>query len=41
MIFPFGIAGGIEHFRTTFDVPAHEIHLDPHPSLPATQDAVP
>lgn len=37
----FGIAGGLEHFRTTLDVAAREIHLDTHPSLPATQDAVP
>ncbi len=36
-----GIAGGLEHFRTTVDVADREILLFPKPSLPVTQDAVP
>jgi hypothetical protein len=36
-----GIAGGIEHFRTTFDVGAGNVSLDPLPSLPVTQAATP
>jgi hypothetical protein len=31
----FGIAGGLEHFRTTLDVQSREIILLPKPSLPA------
>jgi hypothetical protein len=31
----FGIAGGLEHFRTTLDVQSREIILLPQPSLPA------
>jgi hypothetical protein len=30
----FGIAGGLEHFRTTLDVQSREIILLPQPSLP-------
>jgi hypothetical protein len=30
-----GIAGGLEHFRTTLDVQSREIILLPQPSLPA------
>jgi hypothetical protein len=30
----FGIAGGLEHFRTTLDVQSLEIILLPQPSLP-------
>jgi hypothetical protein len=42
MLFPlFGIAGGLQYFRTTFDVDGDEIILDPKPSLPATQATVP
>jgi hypothetical protein len=42
MRFPlFGIAGGLEHFRTTLDVRAREIELLAQPSLPTTQDPVP
>jgi hypothetical protein len=37
----FGIAGGLEHFRTTFDVVDREILLLPKPSLPATTAAAP
>ncbi|MCI0459108.1 MAG: hypothetical protein L0Z62_19295 [Gemmataceae bacterium] len=37
----FGVAGGIEHFRTILDVPKREVILDPHPTLPSTQDPVP
>jgi hypothetical protein len=37
----FGIAGGLEHFRTTLDGGNHSLELVPLPSLPTTQDAVP
>jgi hypothetical protein len=37
----FGIAGGLEYFRTTLDVEQQEIVLLPKPSLPVTQDPVP
>ncbi|MCC6420129.1 MAG: hypothetical protein IT429_17985 [Gemmataceae bacterium] len=37
----FGIAGGMEHFRTTVDGSTWEIVMEPLPSLPATQDSVP
>lgn len=37
----FGIAGGIEHFRTTLDVARREIIMTPQASLPATQDTTP
>ncbi len=37
----FGIAGGIEHFRSTVDVAAREVVMIPQPSLPATQDTFP
>jgi hypothetical protein len=36
-----GIAGGLEHFRTTLDVFNQSVELVPQPSLPATQDATP
>jgi hypothetical protein len=37
----FGIAGGLEHFRTTLDVVDRDIILVAKPTLPATQDPVP
>ncbi len=37
----FGIAGGLEHFRTTLDLARREIEMVVQPSLPATQDPVP
>ncbi|HJT79203.1 MAG TPA: hypothetical protein VJ739_18550 [Gemmataceae bacterium] len=37
----FGIAGGLEYFRTTLDVADREILLYAKPSLPVTQDPVP
>ncbi len=37
----FGIAGGLEFFRTTLDVGANEIIILPNPSLPATNDPTP
>ena len=37
----FGIAGGLEYFRTTLDVEDRELLLEAKPSLPVTQDAVP
>jgi hypothetical protein len=36
-----GIAGGIEYFRTTFDVDNQEILMVPQPSIPLTQDLIP
>jgi hypothetical protein len=36
-----GIAGGLEHFRTTLDVGAREVELISQPSLPATHDLTP
>jgi predicted aspartyl protease len=36
-----GIAGALEHFRTTLDVQARELLLIAHPSLPVTSDPVP
>jgi hypothetical protein len=36
-----GIAGGLEHFRTTLDVAKSEVILERQPSLPATLDPVP
>jgi hypothetical protein len=36
-----GIAGGLEHFRTTLDVGDREILLNAKPSLPVTQDPAP
>jgi hypothetical protein len=36
----FGIAGGLQFFRTTLDG-VRELELVPDPSLPVTQDAVP
>lgn len=36
-----GIAGGLEHFRTTLDVGRREVILETQPSLPATLDSVP
>jgi hypothetical protein len=42
MKFPlFGIAGGLEFFRTTLDGPRKQVELLAQPNLPATQDAVP
>lgn len=37
----FGIAGGIEYFRTTFDLFNQTVEMIPLPSLPATQDPAP
>ena len=37
----FGIAGGLEHFRTTLDVGTGEIILVPQASFLATQAAIP
>ena len=37
----FGIAGGLEHFRTTLDVRSGEIELVAQPSLPVTQALTP
>jgi hypothetical protein len=37
----FGIAGGLQYFRTTFDFEALELTLDPKPSLPTTTDPLP
>lgn len=37
----FGIAGGLEFVRTTFDGYRKEVELLAQPHLPATQDAVP
>ena len=37
----FGVAGGLEYFRTTLDFERREIELIPQPTLPATTDAVP
>jgi hypothetical protein len=37
----FGIAGGLEFFRTTLDVGALQVELIPKLTLPATQDPVP
>src|SRR5262249_14146196 len=37
----FGIAGGLQYFRTTLDVDAREFLLVPKLSLPVTQDPVP
>ncbi len=37
----FGIAGGLEFFRTTLDGFRKEVELIAQPHLPATQDAVP
>jgi len=37
----FGIAGGLEFFRTTLDGFRKEVELVAQPHLPATQDAVP
>jgi len=36
-----GIAGGLEHFRTTLDIGRRQTILDPQSSLPATLDPVP
>jgi hypothetical protein len=36
-----GIAGGLEHFRTTVDVGRKEVELISGPSLPSTLDATP
>jgi len=42
MKFPlFGIAGGLEFFRTTLDGFRKEVEIVAQPNLPATQDAVP
>ncbi len=37
----FGIAGGLEFFRTTLDGYRKEVEIVAQPHLPATQDAVP
>jgi hypothetical protein len=37
----FGMAGGIQHFRTTIDYARCELEMHPLPSLPVTQDRVP
>jgi hypothetical protein len=37
----FGIAGGLEYFRTTLDIEDRELLMMAKPSLPVTQDAVP
>jgi hypothetical protein len=37
----FGIAGGLEHFRTTMDFQSREMTFDPLPTLPHTTDAFP
>jgi hypothetical protein len=37
----FGIAGGLQHFRTTLDLEQDEIILLANPSLAATQDPIP
>ncbi len=37
----FGIAGGLEFFRTTLDGFRREVEILAQPNLPATQDAVP
>jgi hypothetical protein len=37
----FGIAGGLEHYRTTLDVPDRELIMIAKPSLPVTQDPIP
>jgi hypothetical protein len=37
----FGIAGGLEHFRTTLDVVDQQIIIEPKPTLPATQALAP
>src|SRR5262249_7299887 len=37
----FGIAGGIEFFRTTVDVEVQQIELIANSSLPSTQDTIP
>ena len=36
-----GIAGGLEHFRTTLDVGRKEVELEAQPSLPRTHDPIP
>jgi hypothetical protein len=36
-----GIAGGLEYFRTILAFARNEVILEPEPTLPATQDAVP
>jgi len=42
MKFPlFGIAGGLEFFRTTLDGFLREVEIIAQPNLPATQDASP
>jgi hypothetical protein len=37
----FGIAGGLEFFRTTLDGSRKEVEIVAQPHLPATQDGVP
>src|SRR5262249_17996987 len=37
----FGMAGGLEFFRTTLDVVKGEIELAPNLTLPSTSDATP
>ena len=37
----FGVAGGLEYYRATFDIADRELLLDPKPSLPRTDDLMP
>ncbi len=42
LLFPlFGLAGGLQYFRATFDADGDEIILDPKVSIPSTQASVP
>lgn len=37
----FGVAGGLEYFRTALDFSRREIEMTPLSSLPSTSDAIP